>query len=362
MPAVTIWRALPFLLLGLALTPDLPATLANHEEQALAALEAQVLAMPQAAIDTARELLKDPTTPEFAARLHALIADAQLQQGDFTSADETARTAIEALRDDIPPSLHAELLGLRAALPWREGRLTDALGIMLQAYRLAADGREAATTARCANRLGILYSNLGRPDEALRYYHIALELDRTGDAPPAKLASTLGNLGLLYHLLNNYEEAAGYQAEAVALYEEAADPYGTARNQTNLAITRSKIDQPEDAIVLIDRSLATQRELGDPRGLTSALLARATIHNTLGHPAESLHNIAEALPLLRAQNAQGELAEALTIQARALPPSRPARRGPQRGAGSRRARRTRRHDQRPRQHSPPPRPYPRSSW
>lgn len=313
-------RPLILLVLGPVLTGSLLVQAqSNNPEQPLAELEQRIAVDPQQAIDEAETWLTDPAlAPDLRTRLQILIADAHLQQGDFEAADTIARDVIAQRSPQLSPSQHANLLGVRAALPWRQGNLTEALRIMLQAYRLVADTDDTATIARSANRLGILYSNLGRPDEALNYYQIALRLDRAAQAPPASIASTLGNIGLLYHLLNDYPEAARYQSESIALFEEAQDPYGIARNQTNLAITRSKIAHPEAAIAIVNQSLATFIELGDIRGQTSALLARATIFNTLDQPAQSLTSIAQVMPLLTAQQADGEIAEALTIKARAL--------------------------------------------
>lgn len=311
-------RRIVLFFLGVALADPSHAQV-DPFSQTLADLQKQVATNPETAISQARALIdQSHLAPTHSAKLHALIADAQLQQGNFSEADAVAGQAIEKYRDQISPSLHAELLGMRAALPWRQGNLTEALGLMLQAYRLVESDGEPTTIARTANRLGVLYSNLGRLDEALNYYQIALELDRANGAPPVNIASTLGNMGLLYHLLDNYTEAARYQSESVALFDEANDPFGKARNQTNLAITRSKLDQPEQAIVTINQSLATFQELGDVRGQTSALLGRSTILNTLNRPTESLASIDQVMPLLLAEKATGEIAEAHIVRARAL--------------------------------------------
>lgn len=277
---------------------------------------------PDEVIATVRaRLAAGNLSAEYAAHLWFTLADTCLQKGDFATADETAGTALTTYGDSLPTLVRADLLSVRAALPWRQGNLSVALDFVLQAYRLAQtapDDTGAPTLARCANRLGILYSNFGKPDEALTYYQEALRLNRTARAPPLQIASILGNIGLLYHSLNNLDEAVRYQSEAVDLYRAGNDPFGLARNTVNLAITRGQRGENDAALTLIDEALATQRELNDTRGQSSALLARADIENRMRQPAACLETVAAALVLLEADEADSEIVDARVIATRAL--------------------------------------------
>lgn len=74
-------------------------------------------------------------------------------------------------------------------------------------------GRSAAL-----GNLGLIYSDLGRPDEALKYHREALEIDREIGYQQG-IASDLGNIGVIYRGLGKSEEALKHHKDALEIFK-----------------------------------------------------------------------------------------------------------------------------------------------
>jgi tetratricopeptide (TPR) repeat protein len=92
----------------------------------------------------------------------------------------------------------------------------DLLPLQLAIRRAVGDRAGEGTTL---NNLGRLADDLGRKEEAARYYEQALAIRReVGDR--AGEGTTLNNLGSLADALGRPEEAARYYEQALAIFDE----------------------------------------------------------------------------------------------------------------------------------------------
>ncbi len=74
-------------------------------------------------------------------------------------------------------------------------------------------GRSAAV-----GNIGLIYSDLGKPDEALNYLKEALEIHRKIGYEQG-IANQLGNIGLIYHDVGKPDEALNYLKEALEIFK-----------------------------------------------------------------------------------------------------------------------------------------------
>jgi tetratricopeptide (TPR) repeat protein len=108
--------------------------------------------------------------------------------------------------------------------------------ILLELYQLLEAGNqrlEPMQQARIAYCLGWIYDDLGRKQEALRYYEQALAIcrevgDRGGEG------ATLNNLGLVYDALGQQQEALRYFEQALAVCREVGDRAGEGTTLHNI--------------------------------------------------------------------------------------------------------------------------------
>jgi tetratricopeptide (TPR) repeat protein len=98
---------------------------------------------------------------------------------------------------------------------------------MLQALGLfeQTKGTNDPAVALCAKNLGALYRNLGRYEEAERYYRRALRI-REDFQPPmhAEVATSLHDLAVLYYRQQRVDDARQYCQRALAVWEKMPEP------------------------------------------------------------------------------------------------------------------------------------------
>lgn len=108
--------------------------------------------------------------------------------------------------------------------------------ILLELYQLLLSDKwspEPAQTAQIDHYLGWIYDDLGKKEEALRYYEEALRIrrevgDRGGEG------TTLSNLGTVYNALGKQEEALRYLEEALCIKREVGDRSGEGYTLNNI--------------------------------------------------------------------------------------------------------------------------------
>ena len=144
--------------------------------------------------------------------------------------------------------------------------------------------------------LGVAYSNLGQYQEAIALYEqylaIAREIgDRRGEG------NALGNLGIAYRNLGQYQEAIDLHEQALVISREIGDRRGEGSTLGNLGNAYADLGQYQEAIDLYQQQLVITREIGNRRGEGIALGNLGIAYLSLGQPEQALEQYQEALTI-----------------------------------------------------------------
>lgn len=176
---------------------------------------------------------------------------------------------------------------------FRTGRLQEALEHFRKAATVLRDGSRR-DYARAVGNLAVVYSRLGRQEEAVDLNLRSLAVfQEIGDRYMEAIA--LENLGLVHQRLGRYEESFDYQRRALALYEEFADPYGEAGVRGNLGVTCSQLGRHDEALEHHQRVLAILQVLGDRQHEAETLNDIGTTLRLAGSPRAAIERHQQAL-------------------------------------------------------------------
>ena len=217
-------------------------------------------------------------TPERRAAIGSTASQALLAMG--RTADAEAALA-EALSDDAPPDVRASALTTLGTMRTQAGQLDLAEPALVEAIALveqhAGPGHPDALAA--INVLGIVQIQRGRLRDAvltLERAHAAAVADY-GELHPF-VGFVLGNLGMVYRQLGDYDRGYRTLLAALAIFErtDAPDDARVMISLQNLAVAALEVHRPEDALrhasVALDRGGEYQ---GDGGANLWTLVARA---------------------------------------------------------------------------------------
>jgi DNA-binding CsgD family transcriptional regulator/tetratricopeptide (TPR) repeat protein len=159
---------------------------------------------------------------------------------------EAAAQYARALRfaEVLPLEEQAELLEARAYEGYLTGELDAAIAAQERAlaHRRALDDRRSA--ADCLRSLSRLYRFMGRTADAAAVGRQAVA-SLEGLPPGRELALAYVNLGHLYTVAEDAEEAMAWSTKALALGEQLDDPQVRAYALTNIGANEVLVDAPE---------------------------------------------------------------------------------------------------------------------
>jgi serine/threonine protein kinase/tetratricopeptide (TPR) repeat protein len=228
--------------------------------------------------------------------------------------DVSLRKAVEAALPFIANSF--------ADQPLIEARLRMMLGIsfgQLGEDRIAADQCNAARalyakhlgpdhpdTLQSVSRLAWCYTDLGRPEEAVRLLEEALALQKLKPGPNhAQTLWTMNTLSKCYFRLGRHSEATKLAEETLALRRAKIGPYDlyTLGNMHNLAVKYGVLGRHADAAKMEEETLALVRtKLGSENSLTAWCMHELALsYYFLGRQDEGLKLEEQALALRKAK-------------------------------------------------------------
>src|SRR5687767_6816519 len=150
------------------------------------------------------------------------------------------------------------------------------LGAQLQGERTAESRRKA----------------IERYGEALRLMREAG--DRRGEA------MTLTNMGTVYNLLSEPQNALKHLDQALAVWRAISDRHLEAITLTIHGRVFYALGEPQKALESYGRALPVMRAVGDQSGEAGTFTLIGTVYRLLGEPQLALDHFAQALPVWRA--------------------------------------------------------------
>jgi tetratricopeptide (TPR) repeat protein len=226
---------------------------------------------------------------------------------------------------NAPATLH-DLVRIAETMPYPSVAVAGAqLAVTLRIRSELPPHISSQTTARWADRCGVLLSQAGRPAEAIPHTQEAVALYRelaaaTPDQYHPDLAQTLSNLGVRFSELGRPAEALPRTQEAVVIYRELAaatpDKYrpDLARSLSNLGVWLRELRRPVEALPVTEESVTIYRELAALQpgryrpDLAGALSNLGVRYSAMGRLAEALQVTEDAVAIRR------ELASAMPDQ------------------------------------------------
>ncbi len=172
----------------------------------------------------------------------------------------------------------------------------------LPLWRLLGDNQAKAGEAKTLNNIGLVYDDLGDKDQALKYFNQSLPLSRqVGDK--AGEATTLNNIGKVYNDLSDNQQALNNLHSSLSLFQQIGNneaKAGEAGTLNNIAKVYNDLGDKQQALKYFNQSLPLFRQVDNKRGEATTLNNIGLIYNDLGDKQQALkYLVDQALPLRR---------------------------------------------------------------
>ncbi|WP_181918911.1 tetratricopeptide repeat-containing diguanylate cyclase [Wenzhouxiangella sediminis] len=279
-----------------------PDAAADEHAATLGALAESLDSDFEAALPRAAELFADPEqTPELRAR--ALIETiAAAHAASRLDIEDQAGPAYQELADTLSAGeLRSKLHRAYGNLNLWRGRFDVAESLF---RRAAAEHREddTAVQADLKNSLGVALAQQGKLDEALGTMLAAFRLFEQTEAGPS--ANLLRNIGGLSIYLEDWDQAVEFTR--LALDKTAPDDPQITGLYSNLAAALIEQDQPEEATEVLETAIA----IGEAQGRPSAAVVSnlGYVVREQGRLEEALTHFRRAVAIDRAEGDTGSMA------------------------------------------------------
>ena len=193
------------------------------------------------------------------------------------------------------------------------GRGQEALKYYEQALPIWREGAEQGGEALTLSGMGRTYADLGQKQRSLESYNKALSIWRTIGNRQGE-ASTLNDIGRLYRDLGLHQTALDYLNQALPIWREAGNRNGEALALGDIGRAYADMGQPRKALEFADQALPIFRETGSRRGEAMTLNNMGRDHTDLGEPGEAMKFDLQALAIWReVKDQRDEATDLMTI-------------------------------------------------
>jgi CHAT domain-containing protein/Tfp pilus assembly protein PilF len=245
---------------------------------------------------TLKRELKDPGGE---AQVLTAMGATYLQVGQSEKALEFDNRALAIARSVRDKTIEAMALGALGGAYRELGQNEKALECFNQELNLRqADGNESSISVSL-NRIAGVYLNMADTVNAYKYFKQALQIKRD--------SSTLNNLGQLYAILGEFEQARSCYDEALSLTQADDDRIGQAATLSNIGALYLDLGEPQNAIDYYNRALPLMQAMNNPSGEASIVGLIGTALLGAGRKEEALTHYNRALQLSRGADRFGEV-------------------------------------------------------
>lgn len=179
--------------------------------------------------------------------------------------------------------------------------------MLTRAWRLGLRSKGGAAHSR----IGRLYRETGRFDEASRHLTAALSL--FGQSQDERgIASTLDDIGKLHWLGGDYALALEYTARGLAMRRKLGDPRSLALSLNNLGLVQQESGNFQAALDAFEQALVIRRDIGDLVGMSSTLNQLGTIAQETKDDRKAAGLFEQAIDMARETGDRNRVALILT--------------------------------------------------
>jgi len=158
-----------------------------------------------------------------------------------------------------------------------------------KALQLFESNKDSLKIARVCNQMGLNHIYLGSYAIALETFQkglLLLELSHKEES--SFYAEILGNMGLLYEKLSEYENASQFQKKALQIHIKNSYNDGIANTYNNLGKLYGILDQHEKALEMFNASYEIKKEMGNEYRIANA-------YTNIGLTYHALNKLDDAL-------------------------------------------------------------------
>ncbi len=222
-------------------------------------------------------------------RSRALVEDAYAHAQRLTAVEPAAEQRI------------AHSLIIFSFFETRAARTEQAMAYASAAREILDTNEHSAWAARAHGRIGRIWIELHRFDEAYTHFLKQLEMGRAmGD--PEQEGAAYHDLGYQYQLRGEYQKAIEYFSNALEKFRSYQEDAGESLSLYNLAISHLHLQQPEAALTFVQQALTTAQAIHYQLGELLAWRTIGDIYSGLQEYRAALDCYQGALALAKALN------------------------------------------------------------
>ncbi|MDP9242067.1 MAG: AAA family ATPase [Actinomycetota bacterium] len=233
------------------------------------------------------------------ARILTGIGEARYWLGEFEGAAAALAKALELGIEDIRIRAHASRFLADISLTV-QGDRDGATKLFDQALEAAQDLGDPWTLARTLLQAGwVPYWRGDLPSARVMFEEALVVARQNPDGDPWAEARALSTLATIVASVSPEQESLGMAREALAIGERMGDPFTVAVAKENVANSLRRMWRLDEALPVIDQSVAGFRELDARWELASALISRGMVERLSDAIEASERDLREALRLCR---------------------------------------------------------------
>lgn len=274
-------------------------------------------AAAQQRLDAARLLIGSVQRRGLQARLHNCDGELHLNAGDSAGALRLYELAVLGAEQAGDRENLAQSLYHRGYVRGVRGEYAIGLVDLKRSAALYDELDRPAHRTTVHNGIAIVYNRMGDAEQARTWYASALRYQQQAGLK-RELLVTWHNLGRVHENLGDWAAADEAFAQSLALADALAYPRGQAHALRGQAGVQNARGRPQEALALLDRAAALQRQLLDERLRGQIQLQRGIAYRQQRRLGESRAALAEARGVFEQADSPAERARTHEEMARLL--------------------------------------------
>ncbi|MDJ0877138.1 MAG: diguanylate cyclase [Halieaceae bacterium] len=225
--------------------------------------------------EDALELAQPLSAPELSGQIHYTRGAIYLSRGNIALGLQELKSALKHLELTENTELKARTYSAIGGAYRYFGDFEQAMSWQYKAYETALRADNTAILSAVINNLGDLYDNLGQPERSLDFYLKALALD--GTQKGGLVVKSL-NVGGQYLALGRYDEALRYYHQALAVNRKFDFAHHDAEILQAIGTTHLRMGDAQRALDWLNRSLKSAEASQVETQIVNVLIALSSAY------------------------------------------------------------------------------------